>query len=158
MNGAERRPFSWRCCPRSIRILIIAYLACVAFAAANSILQFEFIRVRLTESVGLNELPSDGWVYAMIALRAGIALAILAWVLFRHSLIGRLIIGVQLAGWAYGAPAAVRLVASGRMTAAPFLLAGICSAIAVACLLLKSARLWFGRKGNTLADDLDSFS
>ena len=158
MKGADAKAFSWSRCPRSIQIFILAYVACVAFGAANSYLQFEFIRVRLMEMSQFGELPGDGWVYAMILFRAGIALAILAWVLLRYSLIGRLIVGAQLVGWIYGAPTAIGFLSSDKLAALPFLIAGLLSAVAVASLLVKSSRLWFAQKGMTLADDLDSFS
>ena len=157
MTVVYRRAFSWKRCPRSIQFFIVSYLACVALAAVNSYLQLDFFR-RLLEDAGLSELTGHGWVYALILLRSGIVLAILAWVLLRHSLIGRLFIAAQFVGWAFGTPHAIALISKGRITALPYLLAGLCSAIAVVGLLAKSSRLWFSRKGRTLADDLDSFS
>ncbi len=158
MSAAERKAFSWERCPRSIRIFIFAYISCVLFGAMNSYFQFEFIRVRIMEMSRTGDLPRDILVYAMILFRAFVALAILAWVLLRYSLIGRLLIGLQLVGWIYGTPTAIGFLAEGSIKALPFLLAGLSSALAVACLMVNSSRLWFARKGVTLADDLDSFS
>lgn len=158
MIGSSLKALKWKRLPNSIRGFIIAYLACVGFGAANAYGQFEFLRVRLLETFATSELPDDSWVYGMILVRAAFALAILVWVILRHSVVGRLIVAVQFMGWAYGTPASIQMIADGNFKPVPFLLAGFCSAIAVTCLVLKPSRDWFARKGRTLADDLESFS
>ena len=158
MSTAERKAFSWKRCPGSIRIFIIAYIFCVLFGAVSSYFQFESLRVQIMEALSISNIPRDISVYAMILLRVCAALAILAWVLLRYSLIGRLLIGIQLIIWVYGAPTAIGILAKGSFNALPFLLSGLSLAVAVASLVVKNSRLWFARKGVTLADDLDTFS
>jgi hypothetical protein len=146
---------SW---PRAVRLFVAAYLVSTAFSAVNSLLQTEFIRRRLLEVTQLPALPDDSWIYAFIAVRTALSLAILTWAIRRHSMIARLLIGVQFAGWMYGLPRALGFVAKGNYAALPFVLAALFSAIAIVCLLSAPARQWFSRKGSTHADDVDRFS
>ncbi|MFM5893371.1 MAG: hypothetical protein ACKOQM_02940 [Novosphingobium sp.] len=144
--------------PRAVQLFVGAYLASTAFSGVNSFLQMGALRQRLIEVTQASTAPGDDWVYAFIAVRTAISLALLIWAIRRHSLIARLLIGLQFAGWMYGLPRALGFLAKGNYTAVPFTIAALFSLVAVACLLSAPSRQWFSRKGSTHADDVDRFS
>jgi hypothetical protein len=144
--------------PRSVQLFVAAYLLSTAFSAVNSILQIDVIRRRLIDVMQLGAAPVESWAYAFIAVRTAISLGILVWAIRRRSMIARLLIGVQFAGWMYGLLKAIGFLSRGNYAALPFVVAALFSAVAVACLLASPSRQWFSRKGSTHADDVDSFS
>ncbi len=144
--------------PRSVQLFVGAYLASTAFSAVNSFLQMGALRQRLIEVTQASTPPGDIWLYVFIALRTAISLAILTWAMRRHSLVARLLIALQFAGWMYGLPKAIGFLAKGNYASAPFTIAALFSLAAVTCLLAAPSRQWFSRKGSTHADDVDRFS
>ena len=114
---------------------VCAYLACTIFGAVNALTHFGYMQARINEVLLQPYPPRDWVVHAVIVMRAFIALAILWWALGRQSVIARIVILGQLAGWLYGAPIAVRILMRGDWRAMPFLLAGTASLIAVAMML-----------------------
>ena len=161
MKSSESKILAWHRLPNSIRVFIFAYLVSVALGAVNSLQQFESLRLRVMDLVELLPevfYPTDGWVYGLLAFRIGFSIGLLVWVLVRHSLIGRLIIAAQVLGAIVVSPTGFALLAKGDFGVLPFVLSGLSAAVAGVCLLMKSARGWFSRKGRTLADDLEDFS
>ncbi len=120
-------------------------------------MQFDFLKIRLDEMLQQPDPPRDWVVYAMIAFRALVALAILGWALARQSAIARLLIAVQLAGWLYGTPTSIRYLLKGNWEALPFLLAAIASVFVVTFMLQPRSRQWFKRKGRALVSDVEVF-
>ena len=161
MSARATKTLIWRRLPGSIRGFILAYLGSVVFGIINSFQQFEAVRLKVVDLIELGTepfYPDDEWVYALIAVRIGLALALLAWVFLRHSLIARIVILIPLLAWTFSVPDVVRMLSEGNYQPVPFLLAGLFSAIAVIFMLTKASRAWFSGKGRTLADDLEDFS
>ena len=157
MNKALGKPGRWDYLPISMRGFVLAYLLCTVFGAANSALQFDFLKIRLDEMLQQPDPPRDWMVYAFVAFRALVALTMLGWALARQSVIARLLIGLQLIGWLYGTPTSIQLVLDGNWRALPFLLAALASIFVVAFMLQEQSRQWFRRKGKTLRSDVETF-
>lgn len=160
MSERGAKTLTWRRLPGSIRGFIIAYLGSVIFGIINSLQQFEALRLKvldLNDLVAELSFPDDRWGYALMLVRIAIALALLAWALLRLSLIARFIILLPLLAWTLSVPAVFRQLSKAQYQSVPFLLAGLCSAVAVAFMLTRASRSWFSRKGRTLADDLEDF-
>lgn len=146
----------WRL-PKSMQGFVITCILCIAFSTANALAQFGFVKYRLNQ-VFLQPYPPRDWVvYAFIGLRTAFTSTLLAWALFRQSLLARILIAGGLIGWIFGTPIALKIVLAGNWRGLPFLLAAVSSIASVVLMLRPESRRWFTRSGRSLADDVEDF-
>lgn len=141
--------------PRTILVFAVAYVGFAVCAFVNNVLMNNAFLVLMTAAAG-QEVPAFVGFLAF-GVRLFIRIGLLWLILRRVSNIARWTIVVLALPWAYEAPQAAKALASGNMGWMPWLATFLFLTVSIVSLFLRETRLWFARKGQSIAADRSIF-
>jgi hypothetical protein len=141
--------------PRSIVLFALTYLGFAICALINNLILIDGLLRELVVQLG-RDIPAFFGVL-IFGVRFVFRLLLLWLVVWRVNNVARWFVCVLSLPWVYEAPSAIEHLRLGDGTWLPWLATFVFLAASVACLFVRDTRLWFDRKGHTIANDRSVF-